>query len=138
MTTAENKQLMQSVFAAMAEGNSRPWVEAMAEDLSWTVIGHNAWSRTYQGKQAVLTELLAPLSASIEGRVKVSPLRFIAENDFVVVEARGNNNTTKSGKPYNNTYCFVIRMVEGKIGEITEYMDTELVTEALGNLSASA
>lgn len=71
MTTPENKQLMQNVFVAMAEGNSRPWVEAMAEDLSWTVIGRNPWSRTYHGKQAVLTELLAPLSASIEGRVKV-------------------------------------------------------------------
>jgi hypothetical protein len=136
MTTPENKQLMQNVFVAMAEGNSRPWVEAMAEDLSWTVIGRNPWSRTYHGKQAVLTELLAPLSASIEGRVKVIPLRFIAEGDFVVVEARGSN-TTKSGKPYNNTYCFVIRMGEGKIREITEYMDTELVTEALGKSAVS-
>lgn len=131
MTTSENKQLMQNIFAALAEGNSRPLVEALTEDFSWTVIGRNPWSRTYHGKQTVLTELLAPLSARIEGRVKLMAHRFIAEDDFVVVEARGNN-TTKSGKPYNNTYCFVIRMTEGKMREITEYMDTELVTEALG------
>ena len=137
MSTSENKQLMQSAFAALAEGNSRPLVEAMAEDVSWTLIGRKPWSRTFKGRQAVLKELLAPLSVVIEGPVKLKAHRFIAEDDFVVVEARGNN-TTKSGKPYNNTYCFVIRLAEGKMREITEYMDTELVTEALGDLSASA
>ena len=38
---------------------------------------------------------------------------------------------TKTGKPYNNTYCFVIRMRDGKMVELTEYFDTELVTAAL-------
>jgi len=37
------------------------------------------------------------------------------------------------GKPYNNTYCFVFRVAEGKVKELTEYMDTELVTAALGD-----
>jgi hypothetical protein len=137
MTTTENKQLMQNIFAELGQGNSRPLVEAMAEDFSWTIMGQNPWSRTYQGRQAVLSELLAPLSARIEGRVKLMAHRFIAEDDFVVVEARGNN-TTKSGKPYNNTYCMVVRLAEGKMREITEYMDTELVTEALGDLSPTA
>jgi ketosteroid isomerase-like protein len=137
MGVIENKQLMQNIFAELAQGNSRPLVEAMTEDFSWTVMGHNPWSRTYSGKQAVLRELLAPLSARIEGRAKLIAHRFIAEDDFVVVEARGSN-TTKSGKPYNNMYCFVIRLAEGKMREITEYMDTELVTEALGDLSSAA
>ena len=61
--------------------------------------------------------------------------RFIAEGDYVVVEARGNN-TTKTGKPYNNAYCFVIRLHDGKLKEITEYMDTELVTATLGDTAA--
>jgi len=136
MGVTENRQLMQNIFAALAEGNSRPLVESMPEDFSWTVIGRNSWSRTYKGRQAVLSELLAPLSTRIEGRVKLMAHRFITEGDFVVVEARGSN-TTKSGKPYNNTYCFVIRLAEGKMREITEYMDTELVTEALGDLSSA-
>jgi hypothetical protein len=41
MGIIENKQLMQNIFAGLAEGNSRPLVEAMAEDFSWTVIGRN-------------------------------------------------------------------------------------------------
>ena len=40
--------------------------------------------------------------------------------------------TTKTGKPYNNTYCMAWRIAQGKIQEMTEYLDTELVTAALG------
>jgi hypothetical protein len=48
----------------------------------------------------------------------------------VVVEGRGQV-TTKTGKPYDNSYCWIYRLADGKIKEITEYLDTELVTAAL-------
>ncbi len=51
----------------------------------------------------------------------------------MVVEAKGNN-TTKAGKSYNNTYCFVFRLAAGKLQELTEYMDTQLVVEALSEV----
>lgn len=135
MSAAENKQIVQDIFAELALGNSRPLVESMADDFCWTVTGSNRWSGMYKGKQAVLEGLLAQLRSRIEGRVKTVGHRFIAEGDYVVVEARGDN-TTKSGKPYNNAYCFVIRLADGKLKEITEYMDTELVTTVLGDNAA--
>jgi|SRR5437660_8544948 len=131
MDTANNKQLVQNIFAEMAQGNSRPLVESMADDFCWTVTGSNRWAGKYQGKQNVLNGLLAELRSRIDGRIKTIGHRFIAEGDFVVVEARGNN-TTKTGVPYNNSYCFVIRLAEGKLQEIIEYMDTEMVSKVLG------
>jgi hypothetical protein len=59
------------------------------------------------------------------------PKRFIADGDLVAVEARGDNRTVK-GEPYNNNYCFVFRLENGMLAEVTEYLDTELVTCALG------
>ena len=67
MGTAENKHLLQDIFAATARGDSRPLVEAMAEDFRWTIAGNGKWARTYD-KQAVLTELFPALRARIEGR----------------------------------------------------------------------
>jgi ketosteroid isomerase-like protein len=132
MTTLENKQLMQDIFAELAQGNSRPLVDSMADDFRWIITGNTKWSRTYDGKQVVLNELFAALRATLEGKVTTTACRFIADGDFVVVEARGNN-ITKSGKPYNNTYCYVFRLADGKLREMTEYLDTELVTAALGD-----
>ena len=56
----------------------------------------------------------------------------IAEGDYVVVECRGRV-TTKAGLPYNNTYCYVIRLEGGKLRELTDYQDTALVEDALGD-----
>jgi uncharacterized protein len=132
MSTAENKQLLQRIFSELAQGNSRPFVESMADDFRWTVTGTTRWSKTYEGKQAVLSELFGGLRERIADRVRTIAERFIAEDDLVVVEARGSN-TTKAGRPYNNRYCFVFRLADGKLRELTEYLDTELVTSALGD-----
>jgi len=80
----------------------------------------------------VLTELFGVLRERMADRIRTTAQRFIAEEDLVVVEARGSNKT-KTGKAYNNRYCFVFRIAGGKLQEVTEYLDTELVTAALGD-----
>ena len=132
MGAVENKQLMQQIFEELSKGNSEPFVASMADDFRWTVTGTTKWSRTYEGKQSVLAELFGPLRARVKGRLRTTAHRMIAEGDFVVVEARGSN-TTKSGVPYNNNYCFVFRLSDNQLKAVTEYLDTELVTAALGS-----
>src|SRR5215470_7906534 len=132
MTAPENKKLMQHIFAELAQGNSLPFVESMTDDFSWTVTGTTKWSRKYDGKRAVLDDLFGALLARVKPPIIVEALRFIADEDYVAVEARGRN-TTKKGLPYNNRYCFVFRLADGKLKELTEYLDTELVTLALGD-----
>ena len=131
MSAAENKQLMQRIFSELAKGNGKPFVESMADNFRWTVTGTTKWSRTYHGKQAVLDDLMKPLFSQFADQYTNTAHRFIAEDDYVVVECRGRV-TTKSGTPYNNAYCLVCRIADGKLQELTEYLDTELVTAALG------
>lgn len=130
MTAAQNKQLLQNVFAETAKGNGRPFVQALADEVSWTIIGSTAWSKTYRGKQAVIRELLGPLNAQLANGNRISAQRFIAEDDCVVVEARGHN-VTKAGEPYQNSYCWVFRLVDGRVVELTEYADTALIDAVL-------
>jgi uncharacterized protein len=135
MGATENKQLIQQIFEELSKGNSEPFVASMADDFRWTVTGTTKWSGTYEGKQSVLADLFGPLRTRINGRLRTTAHRLIAEGDFVVVEARGNN-TTKSGVPYHNSYCFVFRLSDNQLKEVTEYLDTELVTSALGHAAA--
>jgi uncharacterized protein len=130
MSATENKQLMQHAFAELEKGNGKPFVDAMADDFRWTITGTTPWSKTYVGKQAVLKDLMQPLFAQFAGRYTNTAERFIAEDDFVVIECRGRV-TTKAGRPYNNAYCYVRRMAGGKMHELTEYLDTQLVATAL-------
>jgi ketosteroid isomerase-like protein len=131
MSATENKELLQRIFAELDQGNSRPFVEAMAEGFSWTVTGTTRWSRTYAGKQAVVKELFGALRERLDGRIRTTAQRFIADGEHVAVEARGRN-VTRDGRPYENRYCFLFRVADGKLQEVTEYLDTELVTAVLG------
>jgi ketosteroid isomerase-like protein len=135
MGARENKQLVQQIFEELSKGNSEPFVASMADDFRWTVTGTTKWSKIYEGKRSVLADLFGPLRARVNGRIRTTAHRLIAEGDFVVVEARGSN-TTKSGVPYNNSYCFVFRLSDDQLKEVTEYLDTELVTAALGQAEA--
>lgn len=128
--TAHNRRLVQEIFAEMAKGNSRPLVENMADSFRWTMVGTGTWGRTWDGKQAVLTELFPALRAILEPPIRTIAHRILADGDHVVVEARGDNRT-RAGAPYCNTYCFVFRLAGGKLQEVNEYMDTALVAALL-------
>jgi ketosteroid isomerase-like protein len=127
---SENKRLVEHIFAELAKGNGRPFADTMADDFTWTIKGRTAWSRTYRGKAAVRSELLDPLFAQFADQYTNTARRIIADGDHVVVEAEGKV-TTKGGKRYDNAYCFVLRLADGRLRELTEYLDTELVTAAL-------
>ncbi|HYW56565.1 MAG TPA: nuclear transport factor 2 family protein [Polaromonas sp.] len=129
-SAATNKQLMQSVMAELAKGNGQPFVAAMADDFCWTIPGSTPWSRTYTGKQAVVSELLKPLFAQFATPYTNTLRRIIAEGDMVVMECEGKV-TTRAGKDYNNIYCYVCQMEGGKMKNLMEYLDTQLVATAL-------
>jgi ketosteroid isomerase-like protein len=130
MTAAENKRLLQQAFAEMARGNSKPFVDLWADDFCWTVTGSTKWSKTYSGKRTVLRELMGPLFSNFATQYTNTAHRFIAEDDYVAIECRGQV-TTKSGQPYNNTYCYICRLEDGRLKELTEYMDTSLALTVL-------
>jgi uncharacterized protein len=128
--SAENKRLLQQAFEHLAQGNGRPFADLMADDFRWVITGRTAWSRAYEGKQAVQEQLLRPLFAQFAGRYRNTAQRFIADGEWIVVQCRGSAET-KRGQRYDNEYCYVCRFSDGKLCELTEYLDTELVTAVL-------
>jgi uncharacterized protein len=131
VSAVENKQLLQEIFARVAVGDGSLFVEHLADDVVMRVSGQYSWSRTFTGKQSVLRDLFGVVAERTTGTRKTIPLRFIADGDHVVVEARGDM-ISKAGVPYNNEYCLIYRLRERKIVEITEYQDSTLCERVLG------
>ncbi|MFE0877496.1 nuclear transport factor 2 family protein [Streptomyces smyrnaeus] len=132
MGETENMRLMRHIFAGLVEGDGRPFVESLADDFRWTIIGTTKWSGTYEGKQTVLDKLFRPLLAQFADTYTNTPHRFLATDDCVVVECSGRATTTE-GKPYNNTYCWICHIEGGKLKALTEYCDTDLIARTLGD-----
>ena len=104
---------------------------AIADDARYTIIGTTKYSGTFNGKQELINKLLDPLTAQLEGGIAVTPDNLIADGDYVAMQAHGKARS-KNGRSYDNTYCHVFRIANGKVQEVTEYLDTELVTSAFG------
>jgi uncharacterized protein (TIGR02246 family) len=130
-TPNPHKQRMLAIMAALERGDRRPFAEAMAEDFTWIMRGHTAWSGRYEGLQAVREQLFQPLFRQFAGTYTNRATRVLAEGPLVVVECRGHVTTT-AGQDYDNEYCYLCRFGEdGLLHELVEYMDTQLVAEVL-------
>jgi ketosteroid isomerase-like protein len=142
MGALENKKLMQEIFAAAgspdpAARDRALFIATLADDAIWTVTGQYSWSRTFKGKESILNDLHGHVRSRLVDRTRTLAHRFIADGDYVVVEAKGDN-LTKEGLRYDNDYCLVFRLESGKIKEIREYCDSVLTERALGKFPGVA
>ena len=130
MAIETNRELVMRTFAALSSGDMPAFLDCFADDLRWTIIGQTVYSGTYTGKADLTTRLFGRLADQLDDNgIRGEVQNTIAEGNTVVAQVQGTAQT-KSGRSYNNTYCFVIEIDDGKIKNWTEYLDTELVTSA--------
>jgi uncharacterized protein len=131
MSAAENKKLMQEIFAAVARGERATYVDRLADDVTMTVTGQYSWSRTFRGKESVMRDLYGYVASRVQEQRRTIPIRVLADEDWVVVEAVADM-MTREGVRYDNQYCLLYCLREGKIVEIREYNDSILCERVLG------
>ena len=131
MNTAANKRLVQQVYEDSANRSGTTFIDNLADDASWIVTGQYSWSHEFRGREAILDGLMGHFRSFFAARPRTVAFNFIADGDFVAVEARGDN-VTKDGLRYDNQYCMVFRIENGKIRQIKEYCDSALVERVLG------
>ena len=137
MSASENKQLMERLFAGVARGERELFADTLADDVIMYGTGQHSWSQTFKGKEALLRDLYGHLRTLLVEPRRTIPLRFFADGDHVVVEAKGDM-MTKQGVRYDNDYCLIYRLANGKIVEIREYLDSALCERVLGKFPAAA
>jgi uncharacterized protein len=133
MTT--NRDIVTAAMTALAAGDSRPFYDAMADECVWRAMCGGVWGHVVHGKEKSRDELFRPLHRQYAGTYTNTPSNIFADGDTVIVESRGAV-TLKSGKTYNNRYCFVIEMAGGQMREVREYLDSALAESVLEPLPA--
>lgn len=126
-----NKQLVANAWGAVSRGDVDAFLGALADDVTWTFFGTHRFAGTFRGKAELSAKLFAPLGEVLEGGIRIHIDALTAEGDRVVMEARGEA-ATKAGARYDNTYCVVVTVRDGRIVAVREYLDSELVTAVFG------
>ena len=136
MSAAANKQLVQQVYADAANRSGTTFYDNLADDACWIVTGQYSWSQQFRGRDAIMNGLMGHFRSFFAERPRTVAFNFIADGEYVAVEAQGDN-VTKAGLRYDNQYCMVFRIENGKIKQIKEYCDSALVERVLGPFPAS-
>jgi len=87
---------------------------------------------TWHGPQAVLDNLLKPLSGDWEG-FSVKPHEFIAEGDRVVSLGTYSGTFKKTGRTFSAAFAHVWSVRDGKLTRFNMHTDTAKVLEAVRN-----
>jgi steroid delta-isomerase-like uncharacterized protein len=129
MNQAEaNKQLVAEFFEAMNRGDTEALLDAYADDGAVQTMGHTLISGR-RGK-AEIRAFADGVYDAFPGGISFLVNSIIAEGDRVAVEAESVGEHV-SGQTYNNQYVFLFTLRDGKIVELKEYLDTEMVTDVL-------
>jgi uncharacterized protein len=131
MSAHDNKRMMQQIFEAAAQGDRTAYVDAWHDDIVMQVMGSSSWSQTVRGKAKVRDVFFGFVSSRLSARHPTKLHRFIADEDWVIVEGTGDM-VALDGRPYQNNYSLHYRIADGKIVEMKEYMDTVLCEDRLG------
>jgi ketosteroid isomerase-like protein len=142
----EEKAVVQRWVNLLAGKKDEVWDgfdKVLDPDMTWTVPGTTCVSGTHRGLKAIDEDFFGRCWTTGDGRgsgvqglddsfgLKMEVQNLVALEDGRVLvtctsDARGHN-----GVPYNNNYCWIITVRDGRIVKLDEWCDTVMFETAM-------
>ncbi len=129
---AQNKQLIQRAFDQWAAGTGN-FFDLLADDIEWTIAGSSPYSKTFTGKKPFLDQAAAPLTVRLSTPIVPKVRNLYADGDVVVAVWDGTA-TAKDGKPYRNTYSWVMTLQNGRITKALAFLDMAAYMDVINRI----
>lgn len=125
---SDTRELAGKLALAFEELRFADAFNMLAEDGTYTVIGTTKASGTYHGRSDVFARLVPVLSTFTSPPVlKFSNIVVDGDRAVLLASGEGTGPTGPYHQPY---YAFSIRVANGEIVEIVEFMDTTMLDTA--------
>ena len=128
MDAGQNRKLIEDAFNGWGRGDRTAFNNLLADNLRWTVIGNSPVSGSYNSKREFLERAGGKMAEKLATPIQPTLRHVIADGNMVALVFDGRA-TGKNGTDYKQTYCWVLRLEDGRICEGTAYLDTELITK---------
>jgi len=129
--TEESRRIVLDAIDVLNKGDGEGWLAAFHEDFEFTIPGNDSLSGTKKGMKA-FRDLIENVGERLDVAITIKLTNVIASGEWVVTESLGHS-VTKKGEDYNQTYCILFQVREGKIIKYVEYHDTALIRKVLLN-----
>jgi ketosteroid isomerase-like protein len=123
--TEANREAIHRAFHAWQQGTGAI-TEVFAPNVVWRIEGRSLVSKEYRSLQEAIDEVMAPFGARISPSEPFRPTRIRsinADGDTVIVVWDGHGIAT-DGRPYENSYAWIMRLADGKVIEGSAFYDS--------------
>lgn len=124
-----NTALVQKAFDDWANGRGSVF-DLLAEDAVWTVAGSSPVSGVYHTRQELIEGAVEPIHNRLATSIRSEVKQIIAQGNQVVVLWDGYAQTYE-GSQYVNSYAWHLVFADGKITEVTAFLDTWALNELM-------
>jgi ketosteroid isomerase-like protein len=129
-TTERNRQFIAQAFEQWAAGGATFFQDVLAPDVTWTIKGTSPAAGTYRGRDAFMTQAVAPFAARLATPLRPTVRNIWADGDDVIVHWDGTA-TAADGVPYNNSYVWIFRMANLRAVEVIAFLDLVAYDEVI-------
>jgi len=134
MSTSTNRELVERWYQALAANDFDTIFDLHHEDVVYNMVGNTPVSGRLYGKDACCRGMIGEklLEKLVPGQIRFAREWKIvaAEGDRVVGLMKGGG-PTRDGELYEQTYCEIFTIRDGKIAELHAFFDTVLVEHCL-------
>ena len=126
-----NKQIVRDALASFGEGDYEGFLSLFSDDCVFTLGGNLFDVTKVEGKAAFRELLQFGFSGDPENGYNglVGPIRFeiemlLTDGNRVIDISRGFSHTTEGDREYNNSYCRIWEIEQGRVVSMIEFLDT--------------
>ncbi|MCG8670561.1 MAG: nuclear transport factor 2 family protein [Pseudomonadales bacterium] len=123
----KNLEIVKNAISAISQSDAEGLLSLFAEDMTFEMNGHTPFSRKLKGKEAFVA-LFAEVMEHLAAGIPLTINNLIDAGEWIICETTGHA-TMKTGEPYENNYCMLWRLRDGKIIQLKEYNDSQLIME---------
>lgn len=132
LSSEKAREFLADLFQRVESGDYTPLLEALSENLTWTVTGSSPISRVYQGKDDYVQNCYGALDQRLETWPGARVERLVVDGDWAVVFFQGVGGVDKNGTDYSMQYCWAMHVVGEQIDEVIGFYDGNKVSALFG------
>lgn len=118
---SSNKEIITKAFQEWHNGNGN-FFDLLNDDMHWEITGSTPYSKVYTSKQQFLDEVIIPLNKKLKVKIKPTIRNIFVDKDMVIALWDGEASAL-DGKPYLSSYCWYMKMKDGKITNVVAFLD---------------
>ena len=120
---------VEKLFNYLKTDNSQ-FFEYVADNINWTIMGTHPLAGTYKSKENFISHTFGRLNKILKEGVILKINNNIVQSNTAVIELE-SLSTALNGKPFNNTYCWIVEFENKLIVKVHAYVDSALVQKII-------